>query len=37
MINKLFVENHTIYEIWCKNIVELDRPQMVVWRMRIAF
>jgi hypothetical protein len=24
------------YEIMCKNIVEPDRPQMTVWRMRIA-
>ena len=25
-----------IYEIMWENIVELDRPQMTTWRMRIA-
>ena len=25
-----------IYEIMWKNTVELDRPQMTIWRMRIA-
>jgi len=29
-------ENHAVYETMCKNIVELGRPQMAVWFMRIA-
>jgi hypothetical protein len=31
-----FFENRAVYEIMCKNIVEPDRPQMTIWRMRIA-
>ena len=31
-----FFENLAVYEIMWKNIVERDRPQMTVWRMRIA-
>jgi hypothetical protein len=30
-------ENRAVYEIIWKNIVEPDRPQMTIWRMRIAF
>ena len=33
----LFLENRGIYEIMCKNIVESDRPQMTIWRMRIPY
>jgi len=29
-------ENRAIYEIMWKNIVERGRPQMIIWRMRIA-
>ena len=29
-------KNRTVYEIICKNIVEPDRPQMTIWRMRFA-
>ena len=29
-------ENRAVYEIMWKNIVELDRPQMTIWRMRLA-
>jgi len=29
-------ENCTAYEIMWKNVVEPDRPQMTIWRMRIA-
>jgi len=29
-------ENRTVYEIMRKNSIERDRPQMTVWRMRIA-
>ena len=28
--------NRAILELVCKNIVEPDRPQMTIWRMRIA-
>jgi len=31
-----FSENRTVYEIIRKNIVEPGRPQMTIWRMRIA-
>ena len=31
-----FFENRTFYEIMWKNIVERGRPQMAIWRMRIA-
>ena len=29
-------EIRAVYEIMCKNIVELGRPQMATWRMHIA-
>jgi hypothetical protein len=32
-----FFENRSVYEIMWKNILKLDRPQMTIWRMRIAF
>jgi hypothetical protein len=31
-----FFENHAVYEIMWKNIVEQDRPQMTLWSMRVA-
>ena len=31
-----FFENRTVYEIGWKNTVERGRPQMTIWRMRIA-
>jgi len=31
-----FSENRTVYEMTWKNIVERGRPQMTIWRMRIA-
>jgi hypothetical protein len=34
--NIFFFENRAIYEIMWKNIVQRDRPQMTIWRMRIA-
>ena len=37
MFNDFFFKNPTAYEIILKNIVEADRPQMTVWRMRIKF
>ena len=30
-------ENLVVYETMRKNIVEMGRPQMTIWRMRIAF
>ena len=30
-----FFENRPVYEIILKNIVETDRPQMTIWRMRM--
>ena len=35
--NFFFSENLAVYEIMWKNIVEQDRPQMTIWRMRIAY
>jgi len=38
-INVLFFlsfANRAVYEIVRKNIVELGRPQMTIWRMRFA-
>ena len=32
---KNFFENLAVYEMW-ENIVEQGRPQMTIWRMRIA-
>jgi len=31
-----FFENRAVYEIRWKNTAEPDRPQMKIWRMRIA-
>ena len=31
-----FLESRAFYEIMWKNTVEPDRPQMTIWRMRIA-
>ena len=36
ILNNFFFENPAIYEIIWKNIVEQDRPQITIWRMRIA-
>jgi len=36
MFNKFIFENRTVYEMVWKNIAEPGRPQMTVWRMRIA-
>ena len=32
-----FSENRAVYEIMWKNIVQSDRVQMTIWRMRVAF
>ena len=38
MFNNLFLfENLAIYEVMWKNIVELDRARMKIWRMRVAY
>ena len=37
MFNNFFFENHAVYEIRWKNIVEPDRPQMTRWIILIAF
>jgi len=34
--NAFFFENRAVYEITWKNIVQPDRPQMTIRRMRIA-
>ena len=33
---RTFFENRAVFEKMWKNIVERDRPQMTIWRMRIA-
>jgi len=36
IFSKLFPQNHAVYEIMWKNIVQRGWPQMTIWRMRIA-
>ena len=36
LCSNIFFENRAVYEIMWKNTVEPDRPQMAIWRMRIA-
>jgi len=36
VFRNFFFENRAIYEIMWKNIVQRCRPQMTIWRMRIA-
>ena len=36
IFNNFSFENHTVYEIMWKNIVEPGRPQMTMWHMCIA-
>jgi len=36
MFNTFFPENRAEYEILWENIVQLSRPQMRLWRMRIT-
>jgi len=31
-----YLENRAVYEIMWKNIVQRGRPQMTIWRMRVA-
>jgi hypothetical protein len=35
-VKTLFFEIHGIYKVMWKNTVEPGRPQMTIWRMRIA-
>jgi len=37
MFNNFLFENRAVYEIMWKNIVQLDRPHVTIWRMRIAY
>ena len=36
ILNTFFSENRVVYEILRKNIVQPDRPQTTIWRMRYA-
>jgi hypothetical protein len=36
VFSNFFFENRAVYEIMWENIVELGRPQMTIWRMRVA-
>jgi hypothetical protein len=35
-VTSFFFENCAVYEIMWKNTAEPDRPQITIWRMRIA-
>jgi hypothetical protein len=35
MFSNIF-ECRAVYEIMCKNMIDPDRPQMTIWRMRIT-
>ena len=36
IFDKLFFENRAVYEIMLENIVQPDRPQMIIWRMSVV-
>jgi hypothetical protein len=36
MFSNFFFKSRTVYEIMWKNIVQPDRPQLTIWRMRIV-
>jgi hypothetical protein len=36
MFNNFLFENHVVYEIMWKNIVEPGRTKMTIWHIRIA-
>jgi len=36
VFSNFFFRNRAVYEIMWKDTVEPDRPQMTIWRMRIA-
>ena len=37
VFNNYFSKNRAEYEIMWKDVVESVRPQMIIWRMRIAY
>jgi hypothetical protein len=37
LFSNFFFENRAVYEIMWKNILVPDRPQMTIWRLRIAW
>jgi hypothetical protein len=37
MFNNFLPENRAVYEIILKNTIDPGKPQMTMWRMRIAF
>jgi len=37
MCSNYFSENGAVYKIMWKNTVGPDKPQMTIWRLRIAF
>jgi hypothetical protein len=37
MLSNFFSETRVVYEIMSKNLVELERLQVKIWRMRFAF
>jgi hypothetical protein len=36
IFENFYSKNHAIYDVMWKNVVQLDRLQKTVWRMRIA-
>jgi len=36
IFNNFFLESRAFYEVMWKNIVQPVRPQMTIWRMRVA-
>jgi len=36
MFGNFYFENHAVCERMWENTVESDRPQMIIWRMRVA-
>ena len=36
MFSNFYFESHAVCESMWKNIVESNRPQMIIWRMRVA-
>jgi hypothetical protein len=36
MFSNFYSENHPVYEIMWKDMVEADRLQMTIWRMRFT-
>jgi hypothetical protein len=36
VFGNVIFENHAVFYIKWKNIVERGRPQMTIWRMRVA-